>query len=197
MVKGTDDLSKEIMRTARQLFERDGVEAVSMHKVAKTLGIGQGTLYRRYPNKGNLCFCIMEARFEEFKAGIYDYLLAHAASASVMEKLAAVMRMIIQIMHEDLAWIRAVTHTDKLEEARSNLFELPPCVFLRETIQRLLEEAAEAGQLRPLDPAFTASLMISSLRPELIIHLEEQGYQAEQIADHFIATLVEPLFEAV
>ena len=46
---------KLILKEAGALFEKFGVDAVSMHQIAKSAGIGQGTLYRRYSHKGELC----------------------------------------------------------------------------------------------------------------------------------------------
>jgi len=194
VVKGTDDLSKEIMKTAQQLFDRDGVEAVSMHKIAKTLGIGQGTLYRRYPNKSTLCFCLMERKFVQFKDEVTQYLAEQGERLSEKERLTSVMSKFVVRVHHDLQWVRALMHTEKLEDACMNLFEMPPFVFIRETVQALLEEALAANRLLPIDPFFASSLVASSLRPELVLYLQDQGYTADEITEHYIATFIWPLF---
>ena len=53
------DIGEEIEEIAFSLFQEFGVENVSMHKIAKTAGVGQGTLYRRYANKSDLCLSIL------------------------------------------------------------------------------------------------------------------------------------------
>lgn len=193
MDKGKDRLRMEIMRTAQQLFDKHGIEAVSMHQVAKSVGIGQGTLYRRYPSKSNLCLCLMETRFDQFKKSIEEYLQENA-DAPVVERLSRIMTSLVGLMNEDLEWVKALIHSEKLEEARVNLFEIPPFVFLRETIQGLLEEAAAKGDLIALDPMFVSSVLASSLRPELMVYLRDSGYSSAQIAEQTVGTFIKTLF---
>ncbi|WP_237566266.1 TetR/AcrR family transcriptional regulator [Paenibacillus sp. EZ-K15] len=69
MPKENDELGQKILDTAQALFNKYGVEDVSMHQVAKTAGIGQGTLYRRYPSKSKICFTLMEAKIDRLWRG--------------------------------------------------------------------------------------------------------------------------------
>nr|MDH3175973.1 TetR/AcrR family transcriptional regulator [Bacillus pumilus] len=68
------DIGKEIEEVAFTLFQEFGVENVSMHKIAKTVGVGQGTLYRRYANKSDLCLSILGEKFEQLIPALHLYL---------------------------------------------------------------------------------------------------------------------------
>ncbi|UVI30735.1 TetR/AcrR family transcriptional regulator [Paenibacillus spongiae] len=193
MEKGTDRLRLEIMRTAQQLFDEHGVEAVSMHQVAKSAGIGQGTLYRRYPNKSSLCLSLMETKFDRFKQSIVDYLQENA-DAPAVERLSRIMTSLVEFLNEDLEWVKTVFHCERLEDSRDCLFQIPPFIFFRETIQGLLEEAAAKGDLIALDPMFVSSVMASSIRPELMLYLRDSGYSSAQIAEQTVNTFIKPLF---
>src|SRR5215471_19498441 len=71
---------QRILEVARRLFAQQGVEAVSMHQIALATGIGQGTLYRRYANKGELCMDLLCEQYEHCGEEI-AILVAQASTA--------------------------------------------------------------------------------------------------------------------
>lgn len=65
---------QEILKCAKQLFAEKGVQAVSMNLIAKTLGIGAGTLYRHYANKSMLCMALVYDDLAQFIETSQQYL---------------------------------------------------------------------------------------------------------------------------
>ena len=65
---------QRILEVAQRLFAEHGVDAVSMHQIAMEAGIGQGTLYRRYRHKGELCVDLMHEQHEQFMEEIVTLL---------------------------------------------------------------------------------------------------------------------------
>src|SRR5438477_373209 len=61
---------RRVLAAARELFAERGIETVSMHDIAQTAGIGQGTLYRRFPHKGALCHVLLEDNMQKFHEAI-------------------------------------------------------------------------------------------------------------------------------
>ncbi|MDN3239622.1 TetR/AcrR family transcriptional regulator [Glycomyces tritici] len=51
-----------ILDAAARLFADQGVEAVSMDKVAAAAGVGKGTLFRRFGDKAGLAAALLDAR---------------------------------------------------------------------------------------------------------------------------------------
>ena len=46
---------QRILKAAQKLFDKYGVEQVSMNQIASEAQVGSATLYRRYSNKSELC----------------------------------------------------------------------------------------------------------------------------------------------
>ncbi|MCP4426599.1 MAG: helix-turn-helix transcriptional regulator, partial [Chloroflexi bacterium] len=58
---------QRILTVARQLFNTHGPAAVSMSDIVQAAGVGRGTLYRHFPNKGELCLAVMDEQIAEFQ----------------------------------------------------------------------------------------------------------------------------------
>jgi len=53
-----------IVEAARTAFARDGID-VPVEEIARRAGVGMGTLYRRFPTKGDLIDAVLEDAFSE------------------------------------------------------------------------------------------------------------------------------------
>lgn len=62
------DMQARIIATARQLFLRDGVEAVSMRKLAAEVGCSPMWLYRYFENKQEILWRVWDLFFDELFA---------------------------------------------------------------------------------------------------------------------------------
>ncbi|RAV10571.1 TetR/AcrR family transcriptional regulator [Paenibacillus contaminans] len=193
--KYAQQLSGVILNTARSLFEEHGVDAVSMHQVAKSAGIGQGTLYRRYANKGDLCLDLMKDRFRHLSEDWNTYLKQNADTPAV-KRLRYLMRSLIHFVEKDADWIATIQSSTACSPDRLNFFETPPYVYMFTTICTLFEEAANMGEMAPVQAPFVTHMLISCLSPVVHLHLRQvHGYTTEQIADYFSMYFIDPLFK--
>jgi AcrR family transcriptional regulator len=62
-----------IVEAARTAFARDGID-VSVEEIARRAGVGMGTLYRRFPTKGDLIDAVLEDAFSEICKAAGDAL---------------------------------------------------------------------------------------------------------------------------
>ncbi len=191
--KDSQELSKSILQTAKALFEEHGVEAVSMHQIAKAAGIGQGTLYRRYANKGDLCMMLLKENFSELIEELKSDL-QQSAHLPPCERLCCVFRKLF-LFHEKRSKLLGEIHAHrKMEHKKTDFFQSPPYTFLHHTISDLLEEANRSRKSPIADPAVTAHFFISALSPHTYMHLRDTyEYTPERIADLFCESFVKPL----
>lgn len=63
MRKDAQNNKQRIERKAHELFQTYGVTQVSMNQIANALGMGIGTLYRHFGDKGSLCYQITHTDF--------------------------------------------------------------------------------------------------------------------------------------
>src|SRR5437016_6994004 len=102
---------QRILEVAQQLFAEHGVDAVSMHQIAIAAGIGQGTLYRRYAHKGELCMDLLSEHHEQFVEEIVA-LLAATTTSPALERLDSVLAKSVALLEEQGALLGPVAGTD-------------------------------------------------------------------------------------
>ena len=178
---------RRILEVARQLFAQQGVEATSMHQIAQVAGVGQGTLYRRYAHKGELCQDLLQERHEHMLAEV-AHVLTEQQTASALEQLDSVLRLFINLLEEEGALLGPVAgmigHSlpSPEKEQHNKFHQMPFYTFLYELLVRLLTAAVESGELAALDIPFVADAMLTTLNPHFYhFQRRERGLPSERI----------------
>jgi AcrR family transcriptional regulator len=180
---------QRILDVARQLFGEQGVDAVSMHQIALAAGIGQGTLYRRYRHKGELCMDLMRERHERFVEEIAA-LLDGERTASALERLDSVLVKMVALLEEQgtmqepiAATIMRDAQCDVSGNSRRFSFQQSPWyLWLHELLAGLLTEAVERGELTSMDVPYTADAILGLLNPPFyLFQRQERGFSQERI----------------
>ncbi len=175
---------QRILHVAQNLFAKHGVHAVSMHQIAKAADIGQGTLYRRYAHKGELCMDLLQEQHEQLLADITS-LFNTKATSPALERLDGVMSLSIAFLEEQGALLGPVVLTEMQETLCSevaNAQHVPFYLWLHDLFTGLLIEAVERKELAPLDTSFTADAILATLNPMFYrFQRNERGLSLEQI----------------
>lgn len=175
---------RRILQVAQSLFAKHGVHAVSMHQIAKTAGIGQGTLYRRYAHKGDLCMDLLREQHEQLFTDV-TMLLTTKATASALERLDGVLALSIAFLEGQGALLGPVVLAEMREtfcDGFTDAEHVPFYLWLHDLFAGLLIEAVERKELVPLDTSFTADVILNTLNP-MFYHFQryERGYSSERI----------------
>lgn len=79
---------RRILEVAKALFAVGRLDNTSMQEIARTAGVGQGTLYRRFADKGELCEALFADDLEVFRAEADAYLKTQARDTLALPRLA-------------------------------------------------------------------------------------------------------------
>lgn len=180
---------KRILEVAQRLFAEHGVDAVSMHQIARAAGIGQGTLYRRYAHKGELCMDLLHEHYERIVEEIAMQLTATAASPA-LERLESVLTKIVALLEEQGTMFGPIAGTDT-RDIQCNESDIshhipyqhsPWYLWLHELFAGLLTEAVRRGELAPLDVPYTADAILAALHPMVYrFQRQERSFSSERI----------------
>ncbi|HLQ10907.1 MAG TPA: TetR/AcrR family transcriptional regulator [Ktedonobacteraceae bacterium] len=180
---------QRILEVARHLFAEHGVNAVSMHQIAMAAGIGQGTLYRRYAHKGELCMDLLHEHYERFVEEIATQLAATATSPA-LERLESVLAKIVALLEDQGAMFGPVAGTE-MRDGQCNESDIsrhisyqrtPWYLWLHELFAGLLTEAVERGELASLDVPYTVDAILATLHPAFYrFQRQERGFTSERI----------------
>ena len=131
---------ERLLEEAKNAFAAHGVEA-SLEDIARSAGVGIGTLYRHFPTRDALIESVLRDRFDgqaerarelltsaEPLAALHTWLAGLSATSGVYEGLSEVL-------------------TVALSDETSRLYE--SCHAMQDAASQLVERAKRAGELRP------------------------------------------------
>lgn len=133
-----------LLEAASEAFARDGVDA-SLEKIAKSAGVGIGTLYRHFPNRDVLMEAVYRHNLDQMLTDA-DELLATKPAAEALAEW----------MQRFVAYVATkkglATHLKTVVSADSDLFTSSQ-ERMGDTMRRMVEAGVAAGDIRPdVDP---------------------------------------------
>jgi AcrR family transcriptional regulator len=172
---------RHILDVARRLFAEHGVEEVSMHQIAQAARVGQGTLYRRFAHKGELCMALLGENLLRYQADLRAYFESSTPSTSARTQLDHVLTHHVAFLEENTQLLGAVREA-WYAKRHPTIFQNPFYAALHQTVETLLQRAVEEGEMPEIDTAFTTDAILAALSIDLYIHQRtEQGFTPERI----------------
>lgn len=171
-----------ILDTARMLFGERGVTGVTMEEVARSSGVGKGTLYRRFPNKGFLCQALLDEPTRNLQRQTLEILREPGASA--LEKLDTFLGSLVVFTADNLDLLygghEPLCGADRLER-----FSHPAYDWRRSTVLGLLRGAVREGEVQDgLDLEYLASALLSPLDVDFFYYQNRvQGFSVQRIGN--------------
>jgi len=169
---------RRILATARELFAARGVDGVSMQEIARAASVGQGTLYRRYEHKGELCGALMDESVRRFQADILADLAGGGAALAQLDRFLA--RHVA--FNEENAPLLGAMADAAFGPRRGSIHAGPMYGWLRDTVAVLLRRAMADGEALPADVEYLADAVLAPLAIDLYLYQRrERGFTPERI----------------
>ena len=169
-----------LLAAAKQLFGAQGVDATSMYEIARAAGVGQGTLYRHFADKGEICHALIKEDLMAFMERV-GALIGGGAGVRPLARLETLIAEKNRLTESHLPLFAAMDEASA-GARRAKPFRGPFHTWLHEQISALLSEALALGEIADLDIAFTADAILAAGAPPLYQYQRhELGYGRERI----------------
>jgi AcrR family transcriptional regulator len=170
-----------LLEAAKQLFGAQGVDATSMYEIARAAGLGQGTLYRHFADKGEICHALIKEDLAAFMERVGALIGGGAAESSPLARLDMLIAEKNRLTESHLPLFAAMDEVPA-GARRGKPFRGPFHTWLHTQIGMLLSEAQALGEIAVLDVAFTADAILAACAPPLYQYQRnELGYSGERI----------------
>jgi AcrR family transcriptional regulator len=153
-----------VLDAAARLFAAEGVDAVSMEEVAREAGVGKGTLYRRYADKGELSAALIDSDARALQVEVLAGLPSAGPDAGPRQRVEHLLELLAGFTERHAALVAVARR-------RPDGLETPGYQWMRQALRAWLRQAELAGELRPdVDIEYLADALIAPLTPDIWRH---------------------------
>lgn len=171
-----------IINVAKALFLEEGVESVSMQKIAREANVGQGTLYRHFKNKSALCLELIDSDVEDFFLKVNEYIEKSNEESPVLRGKQLI-TYIIELKENNLEMLTVIENAG---EKGKSFLQTPFYQRLQEIFTSLF---AEMPSIK--DPSFHADLLLNSFSSDIYNY---QRFEKGITKEAFCSKLVDSFF---
>lgn len=188
-----DKPRQKILDCARELFLEFGLRRTSMEDVAKKVGIGRATLYRRYSDKNQLFLAVIMRGVQDDLKAIEN---AIQASPDYLDGLIEAFVLAVQLIHENSLLTRLL-QTEPDDVLPSLTVEFSGILgFARDYAANRIEKGQALGQIRQGPPLVIAETMMRltqslMLTPEGVIN-PRKPETIRELAEQFLRSSLSP-----
>jgi AcrR family transcriptional regulator len=174
-----------ILSTAQQLFAERGVSNICMAAIAEAAGVGKGTLYRGFSNKGELCLALMDEDMRSFQNKTLE-LFRDSVDQPALNRLDSFLDQLVRFMEFHAPLMCEVQKQGVLRNTEFSEQALPHMwlSWLHETIGLLLQQAEKNNEAEGLDIPYLVDAILAPVNADLFIYQREVlGFDPGRISD--------------
>lgn len=173
-----------ILATAQRLFAERGIASVCMAVIAETAGVGKGTLYRGFANKGELCMALLDEDMRAFQNQTLQALRDNYEQPA-LNRLDAFLNSLVYFVECQAPLLREAELHGVLQSEVAAGTASPPrwLPWLHQTIGILLQQAQQNGEMGDLDIPYLVDAILAPLNADLFLYQRETlGFELARIS---------------
>lgn len=161
---------KRILKSAERLFAKHDIADVSMGDIAKTAGVGKGTLYRCFANKGELCIALMDGELRDFQDQVFTGFQTRYGEDGIAH-LTYFLDAVVRFFDRHTQLMLEAQQFGVLLQTRGAINQTSVHGWFHQTVTLLVRRAQGEGNVAAdSDPAYLADLILAPLNPVLFRH---------------------------
>lgn len=154
-------LRQNILRSAEEIFTRHDYHEVLMEDVARACGVAKGTVYRYFPSKRALYLGVMFEGVERLQQALRAAL---DNPVTPVRKIESAVRCVLVHFWDRRFFFTLINRNEHKPWDPDNREWLRRRAELSRTIQRAVEEAMQAGDVRRVDARIATEMLLGMLR---------------------------------
>lgn len=171
-----------LLDVAKQLFAEQGVAVTNMKQIAQAAGVGKGTLYRHFADKGELCRALIGEDVAMFQEQVGARVADTQHTPSPLARLEILLAERIRLTETHLPLFAAIEEAATGAQEQGKQFRGPFTAWTHAQIVGLLGEAIAQSEAPSLDTAFTADAILAAMSPALLSYQRREcGYSVERV----------------
>jgi AcrR family transcriptional regulator len=171
-----------LLEVAKRLFDEQGVAATTMKQIASAAGVGKGTLYRHFADKGELCRAMIREDVAVFQERVGAQIADGQQISSPLKRLELLIAERIRLAERHLPLFAAIEEATSGIQEQARRFRGPFTAWTHGQIVRLLNEGIAQAEVAPLDVAYIADVLLAAMSPGLLHYQRHEcGYSTERI----------------
>ncbi|MDY0169985.1 MAG: TetR/AcrR family transcriptional regulator [Thermoguttaceae bacterium] len=148
-----------IYDAAVTVLDRDGLDAMTMERVAEEAGVAKGSLYNYFQNKTDLLKFVHERTLEPLRQEAQEILDTEAAA---LEKLKAFIALCFRYMEERRGLLNFLFNEHAIHK-----FVRAPRTEGGRYLATIIRQGIKEKTLRPVEPEFHGTLLFGAIRQVL------------------------------
>ncbi|MFC0108633.1 TetR/AcrR family transcriptional regulator [Kibdelosporangium aridum] len=166
---------QKILRAAAKLVATRGVESLALDEVAAAAGVGVGTVYRRYPDRGALAQALLDEQEREFQQAFISGPPPLGPGAPAEERIRAFLHAFVDRLETQGKLLMVAETETPMARFATGAYRLH-----HSHLVGLISEAEPE-----IDAHFRADALLAPLAAAQYVYQRENGMSVEQIKAGF------------